>query len=91
MSEAPPVAFPEHPPPPIDEHGLRVALLMPAYRQRPRCSSSERVERAPYREPAALQHVRIDHGRREIAVPEQFLNRPDVVTAHQQVRREAVP
>src|SRR6185295_18413842 len=39
----------------------------------------ERVERAPHAEPAALEHVRVDHRRRDGAVAEQLLDRADVV------------
>lgn len=35
--------------------------------------------------------MRIDHRRRHVPVPEQLLNRPDIVPGLKQVRREAVP
>jgi hypothetical protein len=38
-----------------------------------------RVERAPHPEPAAIQHVRVDHRRADVPVPQQLLDRPDVV------------
>lgn len=39
----------------------------------------------------AVQDMSIDHGRLDIAMPEQFLNGPDVVPGHQKMGREAVP
>ena len=32
------------------------------------------VDRAAYAEGAAVQHVRIEHGRRDVAMAEEFLN-----------------
>ena len=39
----------------------------------------------------AVHHVGIDHRRRHILVPKQFLDGADVVSRLKQVRREAVP
>jgi hypothetical protein len=44
---------------------------------------SELVERASDALPALIGNVGIDHRRTDIAMPEQFLNRPDVVTVFQ--------
>jgi hypothetical protein len=41
-----------------------------------------------YRE---LQHVRVDHRRAHVPVPEQLLNGTDVVAVLEQMRRERVP
>ena len=43
------------------------------------------VERAPDAAPALVQDMGIDHRRSDIAMAEQFLDRPDVVTAFQQM------
>src|SRR5215510_3673158 len=43
-----------------------------------RCSAW--IERAAHPAPAALQHVRVDHGRFDVLVPQEFLHRPNVVT-----------
>ncbi len=50
-----------------------------------RCSA--RIERAPYPSPTALQHVRIDHRRTDVLVPQEFLHGPnDVVRGRETVR-----
>lgn len=49
---------------------------------------SERVEWAADAARAALEDVGVDHRRRYVAVTEELLHRPDVMTAFQQVRRE---
>ena len=51
----------------------------------------ELVERAPDAPPALVQDVGIDHGRTHVAMPEQLLDRSDVVPGLEQMRREAVP
>lgn len=38
-----------------------------------------------------IQHVRVDHGRRHVAVTQQLRNRSNVATALQEMRRERVP
>jgi hypothetical protein len=38
-----------------------------------------------------MQHVGMDHRRLHIPMPEEFLNRADVVAIFQQVRVERVP
>jgi hypothetical protein len=52
---------------------------------------SQAVDRTPHPEPAAVQHVRVHHRRRNVGVPEQFLDCPDVVAGLQKMRRERVP
>ena len=42
-----------------------------------RCSAW--IERTPHPAPAALQHIRVDHGRSDVLVPQEFLHRPNVV------------
>jgi hypothetical protein len=48
------------------------------------------VQRARDPTRAAVEHVRIDLGRADITLPEQLLDRPDVVPRLEQMRREAV-
>ena len=52
--------------------------------------ASQLVRRACHPQHAPLQHVRVDHRRRDVRVAEQLLNGPDVVSALQQMRRERV-
>jgi hypothetical protein len=40
---------------------------------------------------ATLEDVGIDHGRPDIVMPEEFLNRTDVVPVFEQVGRKGVP
>jgi hypothetical protein len=51
---------------------------------------SEPVERAPHAQPATVQHVRVDHRRADVRVPQQLLHRPDVIAGLQKLRRERV-
>jgi hypothetical protein len=51
---------------------------------------SSPIQGAFHTHPAAIQNMRIYHGRADIAVPEQFLHRANVVSVFQQVCREAV-
>ena len=46
------------------------------------------VGRAPYAQRASIQDVRVDHRGVDVGMAEQFLNRPDVVPALEQVGRE---
>ena len=54
-----------------------------------RCSA--RIEWTPHPAPTALQHMRVDHGRSDVLVPQEFLHGPNIVTILQQVRSKAVP
>ena len=54
-----------------------------------RCSV--RIKWTPHPAPATLQHVRVDHGRSDVLVPQEFLHGPNIVTILQQVRSKAVP
>jgi hypothetical protein len=54
-----------------------------------RCSA--RIERTPHPAPTALQHMRVDHRRSDVLVPQEFLHGPNIVTILQQVRSKAVP
>ena len=49
------------------------------------------IERAPHTQNVLRCNMGIDHGRLEIFVSEQLLNRPNVVSVLQQVRCETVP
>ncbi len=40
---------------------------------------------------AFVQHMRVQHGRADVLVTEQFLNGPDVVTSFKEVRGERMP
>ena len=39
-----------------------------------------RLKQAAHPAPAALQHIRVDHGRTDVLVPQEFLHRPNLVT-----------
>src|SRR5262245_30894094 len=41
------------------------------------------IERAAHPAPAALQHIRVDHGRTDVLVPQEFLHRSNIVTVLQ--------
>ena len=49
------------------------------------------VAGAAHRGRATVEDVRMDHRRGDVAVPEEFLNRADVVPVFEQVGRERVP
>jgi hypothetical protein len=51
---------------------------------------SARIERTPYASPTALQHVRVDHGRTDVLVPQEFLHGPNIVPILQEVCCEAM-
>ena len=53
-------------------------------------SCSARIERTAHPAPTALQHVRVDHGRSDVLVPQEFLHRANIVTILQQVRGKTV-
>ncbi len=48
------------------------------------------VERAANSPPSPVENVGVDHRRRDIAVAQEFLDRPDVVTDVEEVRGERV-
>jgi hypothetical protein len=48
------------------------------------------IEGTPHSAPTLVEHVRVDHRRADIAVAQQFLDRPDVMARFEQVRRERV-
>jgi len=50
----------------------------------------EQVSRGSDGAGAAIQDVRVDHGRRHVTMTEQFLHGPDVVPVLQQVGGERV-
>ena len=39
----------------------------------------EFIERTPHAPPTSVQHARVNHRRAHIAMPEQFLDRPNVI------------
>ena len=61
-----------------------------ALRSTPR-RSNHPVERTPHALPALVQHMRVDHGRADVRMPEEFLDRPDIVSRFEQVSRERMP
>ena len=54
------------------------------------CEVPRPIQGTDHSASAAVQHVRVDHRRADVGVPEQFLNRPDVITRFEQVRGERV-
>src|SRR5262245_38176860 len=59
-------------------------------RCRTRAEAAQAVAGAEDAERASLQHVRVDHRRRDVAVAEQLLHRPDVLPVLEEVRGEGV-
>lgn len=51
---------------------------------------SQLVEGAPHPSRGLAPHVGVDHGRADIAVAEELLDRADVLAGFEQVGREAV-
>src|SRR5262249_320067 len=49
------------------------------------------VKRAPDGEPWFVENMRINHGRGNVAVPEQLLNGTNILSIFQQMSRETVP
>ena len=49
--------------------------------------NSEAIEGTVHPLAASVKDMRVDHRRADIPIPEQFLNRTDVVAVFQQVRR----
>lgn len=54
-------------------------------------SQSEAVCRAIHSLSASIEHMRIDHRRADVFVPEQLLNRPDVVAILKQMGGKGMP
>ncbi len=54
-------------------------------------ASSISIEWTPHRQTAGIQNMRVNHGGFSIFVPEEFLDRPDIIALLQQMRREAMP
>jgi hypothetical protein len=50
--------------------------------------TSDPVDRAAHAERTTIEHVRVDHRRADIRVPEQLLHGPNVVSILEQVRRK---
>ena len=48
------------------------------------------IEWTPYRQPAAIENMSVNHGRLHIFVPEEFLDGPDVIALLQQMRGKTV-
>jgi hypothetical protein len=49
------------------------------------------IQGTAHSQPAAIQHMRIDHRRLHIFVPQPFLHRPDIVALLEQMRGNTVP
>src|SRR5689334_14360858 len=56
----------------------------------PSLTSACAVERTDYALPAAIEHMRVDHCGRDILVSEQLLDRADILSGFEQMRRERV-
>lgn len=48
------------------------------------------IERAAYRYTGCVEHVGVDHGRRYIRMPEEFLHGTDVIAGFEQMGREGM-
>jgi hypothetical protein len=48
------------------------------------------IERTPYPSPTALQHMRVDHGRTDVLVPQEFLHGANVVPCFEEMRGKRV-
>src|SRR5262245_39297900 len=57
----------------------------------PRSSPKHPIRGAANRRWTAVQDVRVDHGGAHVTVSEQFLDRANVVTVFEEMRREGVP
>ena len=68
---------------------LWLTCIIPLWPSR-RQADGEAVHRASDSSPPTVQHVRVDHGRTDIGVPEQFLNRADVVAIFRKMRGEGM-
>jgi len=55
------------------------------------CSESELIQWAQYAPAAFIQHMGINHCCGNIAMPQQFLHRADVIARFQQMRRKRMP
>ena len=51
----------------------------------------ERVQRAPHATTTQRADVSMNHGCRDIGMPEQFLDRSNVLSGFEQMSRETVP
>lgn len=51
----------------------------------------ELIERTPHPAPTLIEHVRVNHRGAYIAMPQQLLDRSDVVPGLEEVRREGMP
>jgi len=67
---------------------LWLTCIIPLWPTR-RQADGESVHRASDSPPATVQNMGVDHGCSNIGVPEQFLNRADVVAIFKQVRGNA--
>jgi hypothetical protein len=56
----------------------------------PILASSLPIEWTPYRQPAAIEYMRVNHGCLHIFVPEEFLDGPDVIALLQQMPGKTV-
>jgi len=63
----------------------------PSQSWRDTASRAAFVEWTAHGDPPAIQHMRIDHRRLHIFVPQPFLHRPDIVALLEQMRGNTVP
>ncbi len=60
------------------------------YARSPRVITSQPIHRTLDAQRAAVHHVQVDHGRRHVPMPEQFLHGPDVIAVFKKMRREGM-
>ena len=72
--------------------GVRLRWMPPSFLPGPRNGLSERIGRAPHAASAgAVENVRVDHGRLDVRVTQELLDRPNIIAIFDQVGRERVP
>jgi hypothetical protein len=72
--------------------GVRLRWMPPSFLPGPRNGLSERIGRAPHAASAgAVENVRVNHGRFDVRVTQELLDRPDIIAIFDQVGRERVP
>ena len=69
---------------PREFNGRDTCWLLPIHR-------SQRIERTAHTAAADLQHMRVNHGRLHVGMPQQFLHRADVVAGLQHLGCKRVP
>ena len=60
------------------------------YARSPRVSTSQPIHRTLDAQRAAVHHVQVHHRRRDVARPEQFLHRANVIAVFKEMGREGM-